>query len=421
MTRIFQFRSQHALFCSLALCVLTLAPVLTRAEITTDWVNCQRGVLNRPGAQHPTTAPAQYCVGLGYMFGYNGHKDVVLASQWLRKAADQNHAGAETTLGYNYEKGYGVPANPATALQWYRKAAAQGYPDGLFNLGRALQYGVGTAANSAEAAKYYREAAAHGSEEGAKALAQIGNSQQSQPAQDNFNQGAKLYRAKDYAGAAKLFLNAANAGNALAQRQIGYQYEYGEGVPQNYAEAVRWYAKAANQGDAKSQNNLGEMYEDAKGVRENWPEALNWYQKSAAQHDARGEFLLGRMYQFGMAVPQNRATAIAWFSRAGELGESQGAYFARWLRDPTNNIGFRNNAEHNLVIAGKLRYALGSDDPAGITFRNSDQRMAWLNGLRQQTDQREAHTMWSINKQQYDNCMSRGGSNCQSPGPQPRR
>ena len=45
-----------------------------------------------------------------------------------------------------------------------------------------------------------------------------------------------------------------------AQLQIGYQYNYGEGVPASATEAVRWYAKAAAQNDATAQANLGDMY-----------------------------------------------------------------------------------------------------------------------------------------------------------------
>lgn len=135
----------------------------------------------------------------------------------------------------------------------------------------------------------------------------------------------------------------------------------------------------------------------------------------------KGEFALGRCYEFGMGVPQNRQNAIYWFKKAGAQGMGQGSYFARWLSDPTNNIGFRNDAEHNFVIAGKLRFALGADDPVGITFRNSDQRNRFLTGLRNDADRREAETFWNMNKSAYDQCRSSGGGNCMAPGPEPTR
>jgi hypothetical protein len=120
-------------------------------------------------------------------------------------------------------------------------------------------------------------------------------------------------------------------------------------------------------------------------------------------------------------VPQDRQQAIAWFARAGAQGIGQGEYFARWLRDPLNNIGFRNQAEHDLVIGGKLRFGLLSGDPAGVTFHSSAQRTAWLTGQRRELDLSEAHTMWSIRSGEYQQCQRAGGSNCVNPGPDPVR
>jgi TPR repeat protein len=398
--------------------VLAVAPGVLSAGLTDDWQTCQRQVLNHPGAQNSTQPAAQYCVGLGYMTGFFGRKDTALAAAYYRKAAAQNHPGAETALGYAYEKGYGVPKDPASALNWYRKAAAQGSADGYFNLGRLYEHGIGTAPNKPEAMKYYHLAADAGSEEAKRQLVIEGN--RVWPGQQFDDEGTKQYQAKNYAGAFASFQKAAQMGNPQGQLHLGVLYEFGQGVAVNYGEAFRLYTQAANAGNSGAQKTLGLLYEEGKGTPENWAEALKWYQKSADQYNADGEFALGRMYEFGMAVPQNRATAIAWFRKSGAQGNSQAAYFARWLSDPTNNIGFRNDQEHNLVIAGKLRFGAGSDDPAGIAFRNSAERLSWLNGLRQRIDQSEAMTMWTIRKNEYDQCRNNGGSNCHPPGPRPR-
>jgi len=122
-----------------------------------------------------------------------------------------------------------------------------------------------------------------------------------------------------------------------------------------------------------------------------------------------------------MAVPQDRRTAIRWFQRAGDLGHAQARYFARWLSDPTNSIGFRDDQEHQLVIGSKLRFAgnLIGGDPAGIAFNNSTERMNWLIGERRQADYTEAHTMWQMRKNDYDQCMAGAKDNCSTPGPPP--
>ena len=53
--------------------------------------------------------------------------------------------------------------------------------------------------------------------------------------------------------AVKWFSKAAEQGNAFYQAELGYNYYFGFGVPQDYAEAVKWFRKAAEQNNAKAQ------------------------------------------------------------------------------------------------------------------------------------------------------------------------
>jgi len=243
-----------------------------------------------------------------------------------------------------------------------------------------------------------------------------------QPAQDLWDQGVRLYQAGDYVAASKAILAAAQAGNILAQTQIGLHYEKGIGLAKNYAEAARWYRRGAESGDSLGMKNIGQMYEEGKGVPEDWIEAARWYTKSAELGNKEGEAALARAYQFGIGVPQNRKTSIFWDQKAAAQGDQSSAHYARWLRDPTNNIGFRNDQERDLVMAGKLRFGvqLIGGDPAGILFRNSRERWAWLLRQRKDLDRDEADTWWMINKQEYDRCVSNHGDYCREPGPRPR-
>ncbi len=239
------------------------------------------------------------------------------------------------------------------------------------------------------------------------------------PGWDLYEQAGQRFQAGDHAGAAKLAISSAKAGNPLAQVRLAMLYEAGDGVPRDKKESFAWYLRAAQAGEPGAQAEVGGYYEEADQVAEDWYAASQWYQQSANQGWVKGEFALGRCYEFGIGVPQNRPNAIYWFKKAGAHGMAKGDYFAKWLSDPTNNIGFRNNDEHNLVTAGKLRFGLGADDPAGITFRNSAQRTRWLTGLRNQVDKSEAETFWNMNKSAYDSCRSSGGENCLTPGPKP--
>ena len=158
------------------LCGIMAAPTFAREAVDDDWENdwqtCQRVILNGPDRQQPGAPVAQYCEGLRSLFGQPGVAgDAVSASQWFRRAAKQNHPGAQTALGYMYEEGMEAPRNLATAFWWYRKAAAQGHATALFKVGHAYELGIGTAMNKAKAGEYYQQAADRGSADAKKVLA----------------------------------------------------------------------------------------------------------------------------------------------------------------------------------------------------------------------------------------------------------
>jgi TPR repeat protein len=318
------------------------------------------------------------------------------------------------------ERGDGVNANAEEAAQWYRRAADQNHDEGLFNLGRAFENGIGVARDPAQARVYYERAAELGLEDASQALANLGQAApQISSAQQQFEQGSQLYKANKYADAAKIFESLAQSGYAPAQLQIGYQYEFGEGVPQNAEEAAQWYRKSADQGYAIAQNILGALYENGRGVPEDWVEAARWFSKSAAQRNANGQFALGRAYQFGIGVPQDRQEAIRWFNEAASQGHNQANYWWNHLKFRGSFIGFRNDEEEQLVVANKLRtdLQLFYSEPSGITFRHSGERFAYLRDLRKETDRNEAVAAWNRRNEAYQRCLrgETGETTCTPP------
>lgn len=213
-----------------------------------------------------------------------------------------------------------------------------------------------------------------------------------------FDQGTQLYRAKNYAAAVPVFLEAAKLGNAAAQLQVGWHYEFGKGVPRNLGEALRWYLSAARQGNRTAQCNAGTMYERGDGTRENWMAAAYWYLQAARQNDVRGLYNLGRAYEFGIGVPQNRSTAISLYSKAAAKGDADAAFAVRNLRQ-IGGVGFRTDQERQ--VFGLLPHNLPSD-PAGRVFRNSAERLAYLKGERKANDASQAWRTYDLDKEQYD-------------------
>jgi len=78
--------------------------------------------------------------------------------------------------------------------------------------------------------------------------------------------GQKAMAAGDYAAAMAELKPLAEAGDALAQFDVGAMYDNGLGVAADQVEAARWFKRAALQGDQSAMFNLGVMYEDGVGV-----------------------------------------------------------------------------------------------------------------------------------------------------------
>ena len=83
-------------------------------------------------------------------------------------------------------------------------------------------------------------------------------------AAQDFQKGLAAYQAGDYATTLQEWIPAAEAGDAVAQYNLGIMYYNGKGVPQDYAEAVKWYRLTADQGDADAHTILVSCTKRAK-------------------------------------------------------------------------------------------------------------------------------------------------------------
>jgi hypothetical protein len=115
-------------------------------------------------------------------------------------------------------------------------------------------------------------------------------------------------------------LQAAEKGDAVAEKNLGVIYHNGQGVPQNDGLAVTWSRKAAEQGNADAENNLASAYYLGQGVAQDYTQALHWYREAAEQGDPLAQNSLGAMYHDGQGVPQNYAQALYWFHKGAEKG-----------------------------------------------------------------------------------------------------
>ena len=130
----------------------------------------------------------------------------------------------------------------------------------------------------------------------------------------------RRYGAAGYAGALRLYRQAADAGYAPAQNNLAAMYEEGLGVAASLAEAARWYRIAAEQGEPHAQHSLGMMLLAGRGVQQHTEEGLRWIEQAAQQGHPSACADLGRFYSTGEYLGKDTGKAIYWWEQAERLG-----------------------------------------------------------------------------------------------------
>lgn len=169
------------------------------ASLTQETVPSPSDVAALQAKAEQGDAKAQIELSELYFNGKGVEKDLAAGAKWLRMAADQGNAYAQTSLGVYYrDGGNGFPQDYKIAALWFRKGADQGNSQAIFSLAELYQNGRGVDQNYRLAAEWYRKDAEHG-----------------------------------------------RSGSA---NNLGLLYYYGRGVAQDYAEAYFWFtvAKSSN-------------------------------------------------------------------------------------------------------------------------------------------------------------------------------
>jgi len=126
---------------------------------------------------------------------------------------------------------------------------------------------------------------------------------------------------EDYQKAVSWLRKASDAGDAAGMNNMGVMYANGYGVPRDYQQAAAWYRKAAEAGYVLAMANLGSIYENGKGVPRDSQQALGWYRKAAQAGSSSAMYDLGVMYENGEGVVKNRQQAVDWYRKAAVRGE----------------------------------------------------------------------------------------------------
>ena len=138
--------------------------------------------------------------------------------------------------------------------------------------------------------------------------------------QELYEEGIRLYHGDESGQAAELFLEAAEAGYAEAQRWLGVMYNHGLSFERDDKKAAFWYEEAAKQGHAEAQADLAELYEFSDLVR-SYEKARYWYSRVLEGGEMKAAYSLGLMYSEGKGCTKNMKKALEYWCRGAELGE----------------------------------------------------------------------------------------------------
>lgn len=174
--------------------------------------------------------------------------------------------------------------------------------------------------------------------------------------------------AKDGVVAAQWYERAAEQSYGLAENNLGYLYEDGQGKPKDTAQAANWYRKAADQGVSLAQFNLGRLYATGEGVPRDLGQALVLFRRAASQGSLGAAYDLAYSLDKGFGVPRNPMAAYIWYSIVARLSSPDKQSQAAAERD---RIG-REATSDDLAAAQRAaaNWRVGSHGRIGVAIQD---------------------------------------------------
>ncbi|MGB2867941.1 MAG: tetratricopeptide repeat protein [Bacteroidota bacterium] len=120
-----------------------------------------------------------------------------------------------------------------------------------------------------------------------------------------------------------VLMQKANAGDAVAQHELGFRFLEGRGFPVDTVKASYWIAKAADQGLPVANFNLGLLYHHGWGVPWNPFIAYRRFEQAAAKNTPEALHILGLLVTENLIVPRDWARGYQLIKKAADLGLAQ--------------------------------------------------------------------------------------------------
>jgi TPR repeat protein len=110
----------------------------------------------------------------------------------------------------------------------------------------------------------------------------------------------------------------ANAGDVLAQHELGLRYLMGDGIPADTSQAVYWIKKAAERNLTSAKYNYAIMLVNGIGVDWDPFSAFNFFKSAAEDGMVQAQYVMGVLHTDNLTVTRNWDVAYYWIKKSAD-------------------------------------------------------------------------------------------------------
>ena len=126
----------------------------------------------------------------------------------------------------------------------------------------------------------------------------------------------KAVEEEDKVKASKLLALLALRGHTESRNNLGFQFHFGMGVPEDYDLAIYWHTLAARAGDAYAMTNLGKIFSANDSPKWDGPKAIKWFEKAIAKGETWAMGELGNCLLCGECAGKDLGRACSLLEKA---------------------------------------------------------------------------------------------------------
>lgn len=267
-------------------------------------------------------------LGMLYAEGVGCEKNLVIAVQYLERAAAQGNSRAYYYLGDLFTTGKSFEVDINRALGNYRMAAERGIPEAYETMGDIFSDGKLIARNLAHAIELYDKAAEAGISSAAR------KSEDMKSKRESFFKYAKEAEHLDPPQSFRYCAISTAMGYPPAIRMLARLYELGRGTDKDTRRAFLWYKTATESGDKHAYYDLGRCYAYGIGVAFDYDMAQECFREALASGYSTAQREIDRL-----ADNRRRRMAEKNFSTAMRLLYKKKFRAAKYYLDVCKTLG----------------------------------------------------------------------------------